>query len=491
MARLEYKYIVAITFVVGIFLNLLDTTIVNVALPTLQDDFDASTTDIQWVVSAYLVALGVFIPVSGWAGDRFGTKRVYVISLSVFTFASLLCGLAWNLESLIAFRVLQGAGGGMITPTGQAMLFRAFPPAERAAAAAILTIPIVVAPASGPILGGYLVEYQDWPWIFLINVPFGIFGILFAIIGLREEKQAGSSRLDVPGFVLSAAGLAMLLYGLAESGPRSFTDPLVLFFLLGGLALLAVLCLVELRVKAPMIDVRLFRDKLFGAANAVQFLSMAGLQGALFLLPLFLQLEKGLSPLESGLTTFPQAIGVALMSQPAGRLYPRLGPRRMLLIGMAGITITTVAFVGVDLETSNALIMGVMFLRGLCFALTLIPLQAATFATITPEDTGRASAIFNTGRQVAASFGVAVLAAILTSRLAANDAFLGDPATAEGAVTAFNEAFVAAGILSLIGLAACFLIDDKEAAGTMVRAPGRQAEDATAVGSRASPAGGS
>ncbi|MEX2238766.1 MAG: DHA2 family efflux MFS transporter permease subunit [Dehalococcoidia bacterium] len=466
---MPYKYVVAVTFVIGIFINLLDTTIVNVALPTLQGEFDASTTSIQWVVTAYLLALGVFIPVSGWAGDRFGTKRIYVASLSLFTLASLACGLAWNIESLIFFRVLQGVAGGMIAPTGQSMLFRAFPPAERAAAAAILTIPIVIAPASGPIVGGYLVEYQDWRWIFLINVPVGLLGVAFAIVGLREERQANAGKLDVPGFVLSAAGLGALLYGLAEAGQRGFDDPRVLIFGLTGLAMLAAFCVVELRVPQPMIDIRLFRNKLFSAANSVQFLSQGGLQGALFLLPLLLQAEKGLSPLESGLTTFPQAIGVALMSQPAGKIYPRLGPRRMMMAGMAVIVVTTLAFLMVDLETNRAWIMLIQLFRGGGFALTLIPLQAATFATISAIDTGRASAIFNTGRQVAASFGVALLATVLTSRLDANGAVLGDPATTGPAITAFHEAFVAAAILAAIGLVATLLIDDKEAAGTMTR----------------------
>lgn len=469
MNQLPYKYIVSITFVIGIFINLLDTTIVNVALPTLQQEFDASTTEIQWVVTAYLVALGVFIPVSGWAGDRLGTKKVYILSLSLFTFASLLCGLAWNVESLIFFRVLQGAAGGMITPVGQAMLFRAFPPAERAAAAAILTIPIVVAPASGPIVGGYLVEYQNWPWIFFINVPVGLFGIAIAIFGLREERQEAAGTLDLPGFLLSSIGLGTLLYGLAEAGPRGFDDPRVIGFGLTGLVLLAIFCIVELRVPRPMVDVRLFRNKLFSAANAVQFLSMGGLQGALFLLPLLLQTAKGLSPLESGLTTFPQAIGVALMSQPAGRIYPLLGPRRMMMAGMLIITLTTLAFLLVDLDTGRGWIMLIQLLRGCGFALTLIPLQAATFATISPADTGRATAIFNTGRQVAASFGVALLATVLSSRLTANDAVLGDPTTVGGTIDAFHEAFIASAVLSVIGLAACFLIDDKEAASTMVK----------------------
>lgn len=213
--RLEYKWIVGIVFVFGVFMDLLDMTIVNVAIPTLARDLKVDprqgATVIQWVVTGYLLSLAVFIPVSGWLGDRFGTKRIFMLALFLFTSASMLCGLAWNVESLIAFRVLQGVGGGMLTPVGTAMLFRAFPPHERAKGAAVLVIPMVVAPASGPIVGGYLVEYQDWRWIFMINVPVGVLGLVFAGLFLREERQAAAGRIDIPGFVLASAGLAFVI----------------------------------------------------------------------------------------------------------------------------------------------------------------------------------------------------------------------------------------------------------------------------------------
>ena len=252
----------------------------------------------------------MFIPISGWAGDRFGTKRIFMIALFLFTSASLLCGLAWNIESLIAFRVLQGVGGGILTPVGTAMLFRAFPPEERAKGAAILMIPMVVAPASGPVLGGYLVEYHDWRWIFFINIPIGMLGLVFAALYLREEKQANTGRLDVPGFVLAAAGLAAVMYALAEAGIHGFGDPQVLAVGAVGLGILALFVYQELRAREPMIDMRLFRNRLFTTMNIAQIVGYSGMMGGLFLLPLLLQAEMGLSPFESGLTTFPQAIGV-------------------------------------------------------------------------------------------------------------------------------------------------------------------------------------
>jgi EmrB/QacA subfamily drug resistance transporter len=466
--RLQYKHLVAVVFVIGLFMDLLDTTITNVALPTLAKDFAASTTSIEWVVTGYLLSLAVFIPVSGWVGDRFGTKRTFMFALSVFVVASFLCGLAWNIESLITFRVLQGVGGGMLTPVGTAMLFRAFPPSERAQAAAVLTIPAGLAPATGPVLGGYLVQFQSWHWIFLVNVPIGIAGLLLAGLFLREEKQAGTGRFDVPGFLLGAAGLASVMYALAEAGPHGFGNQRVLLFGTVGLTLTAIFAIVELRTKLPMIDVRLLlRDKLFKAANAVQFMGMSSYLGALFLLPLFLQEELGMSPLQSGLTTFPQAIGVAMMAQLAGRLYPRIGPRRMMMAGMVGVGLTSLAFLLVDLQTSQAWIQLILLARGWSFALALVPLQAATFATIRSADTGRASAVFNANRQVAASLGVALLGTVLTSRLTHFGATLGNPSTSHGTLLAFHDGFVAAAALAVVGIFLSLFLDDKEAARAM------------------------
>lgn len=473
--RLEYKWIVGIVFVFGLFMDLLDMTIVNVAIPTLAQEFDATTTQIQWVVTGYLLSLAVTIPVSGWLGDRFGTKRIFMLALFIFTTASFMCGMAWSIESLIAFRVLQGVGGGMLTPVGTAMLFRAFPPHERAKGAAMLMIPMVVAPASGPVIGGYLVEYWSWPWIFFINIPVGIAGLIFAGMFLKEELQPNPGRLDVPGLVLAGTGMAALMYALAEAGPKGFSDPTVVAFGTAGVALLAAFTVVELRAAEPMIDVRLFQNRLFRATNIVQLVGQGGLMGALFLLPILLQAEMGFTPLESGLATFPQAIGVVCMVQVAGRIYGRVGPRRLMMLGMLGSSLTTASMGFVELDTSVWTIRLIMFLRGVSFALVLVSLQTATFATISQQMMGRASSIFNAGRQVAASFGVALMATVLTNRLAANGESLGPP---PDAFLSFQETFFIAAALTLVGLAACFLINDKDAAVSMnQQAPPMPAEE--------------
>ena len=208
LKNVEYKYIVALVAVFSIFMELLDTTIVNVAIPTLQSDFGVDKpSTIQWVITGYLISLAVFIPVSGWAGDRFGTKYVFMFALMAFTVASMLCAFAWNIESLIGFRVLQGVGGGMLSPVAFTMVWREFPPEERSKAAGIMVIPAAVAPASGPVVGGFLVDYVSWHWIFLINVPIGAAALLITLLYVREHREAAPGRFDPAGFVLSAAGL--------------------------------------------------------------------------------------------------------------------------------------------------------------------------------------------------------------------------------------------------------------------------------------------
>ncbi len=469
MARIEYKWIVAAAFVFGLFMELLDMTITNVALPVLATTFHASTTGIQWIVTGYLLSLAVFIPLSGWVGDRYGTKRTFMFALIMFTSASFLCSFAWSIDSLIAFRVVQGIGGGMLTPVGTAMMFRAFPPSERARVSALISIPAIVAPASGPIIGGYLVEYHSWHAIFLINIPIGIVALTISALFLKEHREPSTGRLDVPGFIFGAAGLTSLVYALSQAGSRGFGNLEVAGLGSVGLVLLGIFVAAELRATYPMINVRLFRYRLFTAGNAVMFFTSAAFGGSIFLLPLLLQAERGMTPLQSGSTTFPQALGVMLTATIAGKLYNSVGPRRLMIVGMTLSALTMFAFILVGLHTDVWAIRGLMFSNGAAFGLALVPLQAATFAQVSSSETGQASAAFSVIRQVASSFGVALMATVLTARLSVHHAALGSAVTRSSAVVAFHEAFVAATIISAVSIAAAFLMSDKLAIGTMTQ----------------------
>ena len=486
---IPYKWLVAIVFLTGLFMDIMDSTIVNVALPTLGREFHAPTTTLEWVVTAYLLSLAVWIPASGWVGDRFGTKKVFLFALAMFSLGSILCGRAWSIDSLIFFRVLQGIGGGMMTPVGTAMLFRAFPPHERATASAVLVIPTAIAPTVGPILGGWLVDHASWRWIFYINPPVGIAGFLFALFVLQEHTEENVGRFDVPGFMLGGAGLPLLLYALSQGPSAGWSSPRVYIAGVAGLLLLLALVIVETRTREPMLALRLFKDRMFRNGNLVVFMVFGAMMGLLFLLPLFLQDLLGLSAFQSGLTTFPQAMGMAAVAQVSSRMYSRIGPRRMIMTSMIGVTIVSSLFLLVGLHTSLWWVRGLMLLRGAAMGVGMVPMQAATYATISREDTGRASALFSTNRQVAASVGVALMATVLVDRIQShvNAAVQGvtgqaaiQAATQRAALLGYHDAFLATALLAFVGIGVAFLIRDEDAAASMRRAPAPASSSASA-----------
>lgn len=484
-----YKYLVAVAFLFGVFMDLMDLTIVNVALPTLGHSFHAGDAALEWVVTGYLLSLAIWIPASGWIGDRFGTKKTFIFALTTFTLSSALCGLSWNVGSLIAFRLLQGVGGGMMTPVGTAMLFRAFPPSERARASLILSLPTVIAPALGPILGGALVDYVSWRWIFFVNLPVGVAGCLFSWLFLREHIEERAGGFDGRGFLLSGAELALVLYALSRGPVDGWGSAVVLASGIPGMLCLAGLVVVELRQRIPMLDLRLLADRMFRNANIVGFAASASLVGVLFLLPLYLQTLRSFSASETGLILLPQAIGAWLFAPLCGWLYPVVGPRRLLIVALSLFAASSLMLLFVGLHTSVWWIVGIMFVRGVAIVFTFIPMQAATYATISPQDTGRASSLNNTNRQVASSFGVAVLATVLIGRTtqyvahaaAGTAALQRAPAVAHARLLGFHDAFLAAVIVGLIGVAFAFMIRDEDAAATMRQAAEPAPADAAAA----------
>ena len=461
--RLKPEYAVAVVYVCAMFVNILDTTIVTVALPTLSKEFGTGTASIEWVVTGYLLSLAVWIPASGWIGDRIGTKKVFLFAIAVFTGASALCGFANSLGELVAFRILQGVGGGMLTPTGFAMLMRAFPPERRAAASRVLIIPTAMAPAMGPVVGGLLIDSLSWRWVFFVNLPVGLAAFVFGAIFLHEYKQEGTGRFDPAGFLLSGAGLALILFGLSQGPNHGWASPIAVVPLVTGAAAFAVLVYVELHIEHPMLQLRLIRERLFRTTMLVSTFSTGGFLGLLFVMPIFLQEARGVSAVQSGLTTFPEALGVLSFSQVAGRVYPIIGPRRMMSSALVCVGLLMLAFTQVDIGTNLWTIRGLMFLTGGCMSFSFIPLQAAGFARISPAQTGRASAIYNTQRQMSSALGVALLATVLST-------LLPEPGSASfvaGEVDAFHGAFITAACLAFIGSLVALTIHDSDAAQTM------------------------
>jgi EmrB/QacA subfamily drug resistance transporter len=365
---------------------------------------------------------------------------------------------------LVFFRFLQGAGGGALAPVGTAMLYRTFPPAQRVQISSVLIIPTVIAPATGPVLGGLLVDQLSWRWVFYVNVPIGIAAFLFGLVFLQEHREPTAGRFDLPGFLLAGIGLALVLYALSEGPARGWTSPTVLSSALLGLLLLAVFVVVELRKGEPMLDLRLLGDRLFRTTNLVSTFSSAAFLGVLFVAPLFLQEGLGVSALTSGLTTFPEALGVVLSTQIVARLYPRVGPRRLMAAGLTGVAIVMALLSLMGPNTSLWLMRLLMFLTGAGMAYAFLPVQTAAFATISSASTGRASALYNAQRQVGSALGVAVLGGILSAvgptRLSASGAVLPN-------LAAYHVAFLAAAVLSLVAAGIALAVSDRDAASTM------------------------
>jgi EmrB/QacA subfamily drug resistance transporter len=472
------KISVSVVFVSAMFMAIMDITIVNVALPTLGRQFHVRPAGVEAVVVAFLVSLAVFIPASGWLGDRFGTKRVLLTAIVIFTGASVLCGLAQSLSQLVLFRILQGVGGGLLTPVGMAMLYRTFPPHERIRASQILVTPTALAPALGPVVGGLLVTELSWRWVFFVNLPIGLFALAFGLLTLDEHREPEAGRFDLAGFFLAGAGLASVMYSVSEGPFKGWGSPLIVVTGLVGVVLLAAMVVVELRLSQPMVDLRLFGDRLFRTTTLVFFVGVSAFLGTLFVVALFFQDGLGASPLLSGLSTFPEALGVMLGAQVATRIYSRIGPRRIIAGGLTGIAVlmalmSLIGFGAYSLWEMRVL----MFVLGYSMAHVFVPSQAAAFATISVASTGRASTLFNANRYLASAVGVAVLSTILAT--------VGLIKHAAGAavpnLTAYHLAFATAAVIALIGAVGALAIRDSDAAPSM-RKPDAAAEERQAAG---------
>jgi EmrB/QacA subfamily drug resistance transporter len=468
---MNQRIAVSVVYVGALFMSIMDVTIVNVALPTIGREFHAPTTSVDVVVIAYLVSLAVFIPASGWIGDRFGGKRTLLTAIALFTLGSALCGIAGSLTQLVVFRVLQGVGGGMLTPVGMAMLYRTFPPAERVRLASILMIPTALAPAAGPVLGGLLVTHLSWRWVFYVNVPIGAAAFIFGWLFVVEQREARPGRFDLPGFFLAGIGLGALMYGVSEGPDKGWGSPLVVGLILVGIVLLSTMVVVELRSREPMVDLRLLGDRMFRASNMLIVMTMIAFFGILFVVPLFYQDGRGLSALASGLSTFPEAIGVLIGAQVVSRLlYPRIGPRRLIAAGLVGIAVGTALMALVGSDTSLWWMRVLMFGLGYSIAHVMISMQAAAFVTISPTSTGRASTLFNANRQLGGAIGVALLSTVISA--------VGPVRQVAGRtvadLTAYHAAFLTAAAIALAGaVLALLVVKDADAANTRVRRPVR------------------
>jgi len=409
---------------IGAFMAILDSSIVNVAIPTMMNVFNANPSSIEWVSTIYMLALGVVVPLSGWLGDRIGFKRLYILSMGAFVAGSLLCTLAWSLNSLIFARVIQAFGGGMIMPTTMAMIYRMVPRDKIGSGMGIFGIALLVAPAIGPTLGGYLVEYVEWRWIFTINLPIGVIGMLLAFFILPEFQSKHPGKLDIGGALTSAVALFCLLLAFSKGSDWGWGDERTIMLFLVSFFSLILFVYLELSSDNPLLDLRVFKYPSFTLANLTIVVTTIGMFSGLFFLPLFLQSIRGIGAMETGLLMMPGALVSGLMMPIIGRLFDRIGPRPLVIVGLLMLAFITFLFRNLNLATATSTIMVWVMCRGLVMPLANMPAQTAAMVDIPTELIGRASSITNIIARVSSSFGIAVLTSMLTTRQAIHGAQL-------------------------------------------------------------------
>ena len=410
--------LVASVVVLGAIMSILDVTVVNVAINTLAKQFKTTLPTIQWVATGYTLALATVIPLTGWAADRFGTKRLYIISLTLFACGSALSGLAWSAESLIVFRVLQGFGGGMIMPAGMTILTRAAGTDRVGRVMAVIGIPMLLGPIFGPILGGWLVDDFSWRWIFFINLPIAVAAVTAAARILPRDVPKHDERLDWPGLLLLSPSLALIIYGLAESGSHGgFGSARVIAPIVVGLVMLALFVRHALGARSPLIDLRLYLNRTFTVSSITLVLLVLSVFGGMLLLPLYLQVVRGESAMDTGLLLAPQGFGAMISMPIAGRLTDRTGVGKIVPFGLVLVGLSFLALTQLGADTSYVWFGFVLWVMGLGMGATMMPTFSGAMQTLRQSDVARASTTLNIQQQVGASIGTAVLSVLLTHEI--------------------------------------------------------------------------
>jgi EmrB/QacA subfamily drug resistance transporter len=413
--RIEpYVWKIAGVVILGMIMSILDTTIVNVALHTLRSDLHSSIAQVQWVITGYLLSLAAVIPVTGWAARRFGAKRVYMTSLVLFTAGSALCAVASSTTSLVLFRVLQGAGGGMIMPVGQLIMAQVAGPKRMGRVMGIVSMPAMLAPILGPVVGGAILEKLHWSWIFLVNVPIGAIALVLAWRLLPKTDSGHAGRLDVVGLGLLSGGSTAVVYGLSQLGSNSsLTAPSVVWPVVAGLVLSATFISHALRVERPLLDIRLYANRVFGAASLTTFGLGAALFGAMILVPLYYQEVRHESVIVTGLLTGPQGLGMLLVMPFMGRMTERFGGGRVAIVGVSVLSITTIPLAFVAASTSILSISLILLVRGVGIGFAFVPAMSAAFASLRPDQLSDATPQLNVLQRLGGAIGTAVLAVVL------------------------------------------------------------------------------
>lgn len=402
--------------ILGTFMAMLDSSIVNVALPKMMAVFGGSQDDIEWILTAYMLTLGVIMPLSGYLGDSFGYKKIFIASLVLFVAGSTLCGMAWSLNAMIFARVIQALGGGLLMPLANALLFRYSPRNKIGMVMGIFGISIMLAPAIGPCLGGYIVDNMNWRMIFYINVPVGIINFILAGVNLKETNIIKGKSFDKLGLLFSSVGFFSLLLALSKAASEGWDSSFIIGLLIVSAISLTLFVFTELRNPEPILELRVFKNPVFSISTILVSIIGMVLFGSMWLIPLYIQNILGFSATTSGLIMLPMAIASGIMMPISGQIYDKIGVRLVAIIGLSITAYTTYMLHILDLVTPFAVLMFWLGFRGLGMGMCNMPITTAALNTVPKPLIGSASAVINVLRQVAGSFGVAIFTTILQDR---------------------------------------------------------------------------
>jgi EmrB/QacA subfamily drug resistance transporter len=456
---------IATVLILGSIMSVLDTTIVNVALDSLTRDLHTSLDNVQWVVSAYLLSLAAVIPLTGWSARRFGAKRVYLVSIVLFTLGSALCGLATSVGQLIVFRVIQGVGGGIIMPVGQMILVKASGPRNLARVMGAYSVPVVLAPVLGPTLGGLLLDTVGWRWIFFVNVPIGVIALVAGLRRLQADPPEDAGPFDLLGLGLIATGLVGVTYGLAEIGSPGNPLKHVILPLIGGVILVAAFVARSMRIPRPLLDMRLYANKVFSAASVITFCLGAALFGGMILMPLYFQTVRHEDALITGLLLVPRGIGGAAAGWVSGRMTDRVGAGATAAIGGLISLVFTAPFVMIGAYTSFTMVCVLMTFQGFGLGLTFTPVMTAAFRALHPDQVNDASPQLNIIMRVGGSISTAILTVVLQSNLTRAGRSASAQADAFATTFWWVLGFIAVAVISTIALIAAERREESDPAG--------------------------
>ena len=434
----------------GLFMIMLDNTVVNVALPSMQRSLHLKISELEWVVTGYALTFGAFMLTGGKLADLFGRRLIFVVGLVVFTASSLACGLAGSATVLIAARVVQGLGAALMNPATLSIITVTFPPRQRGTAIGIWAGVSALALAIGPLVGGVITQRISWSWIFFINIPVGILGIVAAYLFIDESRDTShEQRPDVPGLFTSALGLFALSYALIEANSYGWTSARILAAFAVAVVALAVFVLLELHQRLPMLELALFRNKTFTGANTVMLLVGLAMFGVFFYVSLYVQQVLGYSPTQAGASFLPWTVLIILLAPMAGRLSDRIGPRPLVTGGMAVLTGSLVLFARMGVHETFWGLLPAMLLGGVGMSAAMAPVTAAAMSSVRPDKAGVGSAVLNSMRQVGGSLGIAIMGAIVAAGVSSS-LKAGNPHPA-AFVNGFHHALDTAAAIAIAG----------------------------------------